>query len=100
MKRPEVNTGGMKPQPEYDKDFEVKYQTTYWGPWMIYSQLTTEFIKKLRELSDKTRTEGNDYRHNLAGNIAEEYDLTEYTGWFGDKFRPWLDAFLMNVTRQ
>ena len=100
MKRPEVNTGGMKPQPEYDKDFEVKYQTTYWGPWMIYSQLTPEFIKKLRELSDKTRTEGNDYRHNLAGNIAEEYDLTEYTGWFGDKFRPWLDAFLMNVPRQ
>jgi len=109
MKRTEVNTGGMKAQPE-DQDFEVKFQTTYWGPWMIYSQLTPEFLKELITISDKTRAEGlgedgnilasKDYRDQLAGNIHEEYNLEDHLDWFGDKFRRWMDAFLMNVPRQ
>ena len=76
-----------KPSPDRNK---IVYSYFQWGPFLFHTQITPEECQILLEEGKKCRKKSNDYRHRLAGHLAEEYTLTEVAPAIGK----WLPKYL------
>ena len=62
----------------------IPYKFFYWGPFVLHAKITPEECQMLLEEGKKYRNKSNDYRHQLAGHLAEEYQITDMkktVGW-------------------
>lgn len=55
---------------------QIKYKYYHWGPFLFQTQLTLKECKMIIKEGQKCRKKNNDFRHELAGHLSDEYQLT------------------------
>ena len=58
------------------KEEEIKYKYYHWGPFLFQSQITSAECELILNEGKRCRKKSNDFRHELAGHLSEEYKLS------------------------
>ena len=78
---------------------EVKYQTFRWGPLVLETKITSEFVDKLLKQGIKNRRSGKkelDARKHLEGRIEAElfYEKKDLEELFAPNIKPYVETYL------
>jgi len=80
---------------------QLEYKYYNWGPFLLQTKIKPEECQIILEEGKKCRVESNDYRHKLAGHLAEEYRFTDlekmdwlkkYFIMYAESYDRWLGA--------
>ena len=75
---------------------EIKYKYFHWGPFLFHTQITAEECQMVIKEGKKCRKKLNDFRHELAGHLSEEYILKnpkEITAWLRKYFEAYATGY-------
>ena len=76
---------------------DIDYYIPYWGPFVIETDITQEFVELLLEKGNESREKNLDHRKNLAGDIENEYYYQDFHEWFMPEMSPYIRAYLDGV---
>ena len=74
----------------------MDYWYAHWGPFLFRTQVTEDECRVLLKEGNKYRKKSNDYRHELAGQLSEEYQLEDtksFVSWFGKYINIYSNAY-------
>ena len=80
---------------DYDFHRDGELQVPSWGPALVKTRVEQELIDILLKKGMECRKKNLDHRHELAGQIENEYYYEKgFEEWFAQKFAKYLDAYI------
>ena len=71
----------------------MDYFYYHWGPFLLRTQISAKECQLLLQEGKKCRKKSNDYRHELAGHMKEEYQIKNIEGML-EWFQKYIDGYV------
>ena len=78
---------------------EVEYQTFRWGPLVLQTKITSEFLEELLKRGKESRKSGKSAKEVLAGRIEDEFFYEDLDDWLMPSMHPYVETYMELVNQ-